>query len=289
MNEKIYDALHTGGGASCYNRQHSEPGMVSGNSKWEMSGKLTAMEHRSQLPKQMEGVSLMRRLTPLLIRSLVATLFVGMAGQLPASIVTTPTDLNPGDEYRLVFLTSGTRSALSTSIDDYNFFVKSLGDVAVVSDWKAIASTATVDAIDNTGTTGGGGVPIYNLVDQLVAEDYDDLWDGSILNSIHIDENGSSSYQVVWTGTGVAGAAIPDYFMGSGGNAINGSPYYKHDDWVSAGDIFTVGSYLRMYGMSSVLTVPTEPVPEPASVITWTLLGIVGCIGTWWNRRRKAG
>ncbi|MEO2046240.1 MAG: hypothetical protein ABGX16_06660 [Pirellulales bacterium] len=231
----------------------------------------------------------MNRPIQLLIRSLVATLFVGMAGQLPASIVTTPTDLNPGDEYRLVFLTSGTRSALSTSIDDYNFFVKSLGDVAVVSDWKAIASTATVDAIDNTGTTGGGGVPIYNLVDQLVAEDYDDLWDGSILNSIHIDENGSSSYQVVWTGTGVAGAAIPDYFMGSGGNAINGSPYYKHDDWVSAGDIFTVGSYLRMYGMSSVLTVPTEPVPEPASVITWTLLGIVGCIGTWWNRRRKAG
>jgi len=164
-----------------------------------------------------------------------------------------------------------------------------LGDVAVESDWKAIASTATVDAIENTGTTGGGGVPIYNLAGQLVAEDYDDLWDGSILNSIHIDENGSSSYQVVWTGTGMAGAAIPDHFMGSGGKAINGSPYYKHDDWVSAGDTFGVGSFLRMYGMSSVLTVPTESVPEPASVITWTLLGVVGCIATWWKRRRKAG
>ena len=33
----------------------------------------------------------------------------------------------------------------------------------------------------------------------------------------------------------------------------------------------------------------SDPViPEPASVITWTLLGIVGCIGMWWNRRRKA-
>ena len=28
------------------------------------------------------------------------------------------------------------------------------------------------------------------------------------------------------------------------------------------------------------------PIPEPASVITWTLLGIVGWIATWWERRR---
>ena len=32
-----------------------------------------------------------------------------------------------------------------------------------------------------------------------------------------------------------------------------------------------------------------DPIPEPASVITWTLLGVVGCIATWWKRRRKAG
>ena len=43
-------------------------------------------------------------------------------------------------------------------------------------------------------------------------------------------------------------------------------------------------------GVSSDLTISspeTEPIPEPASVITWTLLVIVGCIGTWWNRRRS--
>ena len=32
-----------------------------------------------------------------------------------------------------------------------------------------------------------------------------------------------------------------------------------------------------------------DPIPEPASVITWTLLGVVGCIATWWKRRRRAG
>ena len=45
----------------------------------------------------------------------------------------------------------------------------------------------------------------------------------------------------------------------------------------------------HVYGMSGTLTVSApDPIPEPASVITWTLLGIVGCVGTWWNRRRKA-
>ena len=29
-----------------------------------------------------------------------------------------------------------------------------------------------------------------------------------------------------------------------------------------------------------------DPIPEPASVISWTLLGVVGCIATWWKRRR---
>ena len=32
-----------------------------------------------------------------------------------------------------------------------------------------------------------------------------------------------------------------------------------------------------------------DPIPEPASVITWTLLGVVGRVATWWRRRRRAG
>ena len=55
-------------------------------------------------------------------------------------------------------------------------------------------------------------------------------------------------------------------------------------------------SYLEMAGMmfpefgyTSSLTITRsdpDPIPEPASVITWTLLGVVGCIATWWKRRR---
>ena len=35
-NEKNSDALDTGGGAFGYNRRHSDPGAVSGTSKWEI-------------------------------------------------------------------------------------------------------------------------------------------------------------------------------------------------------------------------------------------------------------
>ena len=51
-------------------------------------------------------------------------------------------------------------------------------------------------------------------------------------------------------------------------------------------------SYTSYFGYTSSLTITRsdhDPIPEPASVITWTLLGVVGCIATWWKRRRKTG
>ncbi|MEO1994911.1 MAG: hypothetical protein ABGZ17_06510, partial [Planctomycetaceae bacterium] len=263
---------------------------VSGNSKWEMSGKLTAMEHRSQLPKQMEGVSLMRRLTPLLIQSLVASLIVSMVGHVQASIVLEPADLNPGDQYRLVFVTSANLDATSSAIGDYNDFVDDYGDLAIASDWKAIASTASADARDNTETnpSGSSGVPIYNLAGLRVADDFDDLWDASIQNSIARDENGGYVNRYVWTGTQSDGTAAASP-LGTAQPRLGSSAFTDGDRWINSSTYQNYFGDIRLYGMSDTLMIPfSEPVPEPASVITWTLLGIVGCVGTWWNRRRKA-
>ena len=52
-----------------------------------------------------------------------------------------PTDLNPGDQYRLAFVSSTTRNATSNNIADYNSFVDGLGDTAIASDWRAIVSS----------------------------------------------------------------------------------------------------------------------------------------------------
>src|SRR5262245_19190294 len=118
----------------------------------------------------------------LLIRltCLLSLLIASSASGIP---ITAPTGLNPGDLYRLAFVTSTTRSAYSSNIDDYNTFVTNVANTvpelaSLGTTWKAIGSTATVDARDNTGTNpvpDGVGVPIFLLNDTLLAADNFDL------------------------------------------------------------------------------------------------------------------
>ena len=133
----------------------------------------------------------------------------GLALGAGAAPITTPVGLNPGDQYRLVFLTSTTRDATSTDIADYNAFVTAAANtqqalVDLATTWTAIASTDAVDALDNTGTNPSvtAGVPIY-LLDgvSLVANDNADLWDAAIVTPIMITEAGAAISTLVWTGT----------------------------------------------------------------------------------------
>ena len=71
-----------------------------------------------------------------------------------ANPITQPTDLNLGDKYRLVFVTSNTRDATSADISDYNTFVTNTANLvpellALETTWSVIGSTSTVDARDN--------------------------------------------------------------------------------------------------------------------------------------------
>ncbi len=95
--------------------------------------------------------------------SIVCLLVVTLGQASAGPIITEPTSLSPGDSYRLAFLTSQHHDAVSPNIDVYNTFVDDLGDLVIASDWRAIGSTLTVDARDNTGTnpfSDGVGVPI---------------------------------------------------------------------------------------------------------------------------------
>jgi hypothetical protein len=130
--------------------------------------------------------------------------------------LTLPSRLNPGDTYRLVFETSVTTAATSTDINFYNTFVNDFANNASLNPvlaslgttWTTIASTAAVDAQDNTGTnltTDGAGVSIYHLNHQIVATGNADLWDGSIANLIRSETGGFDAAPVVWTGSTAAG------------------------------------------------------------------------------------
>jgi len=226
----------------------------------------------------------------------VALATLATAGAAQAALVVVPPGLNPGDQYRLVFVTDGTRNAQSTDINDYNTFVTNqvtgsplatalttagfnLGTIQ----WKAIGSTDSVDARDNTDTNPlSTGVPIYLIDGNRVANDNADLWDGSRLTGIDStpQESGGFGFGFVWSGTlddgttgGVFGGAIGSNVGGSN-VAIAGA--FLGSAWINESG--TAGSEVYpFYGISTVLTVPSSDppvsVPEPSSLLGCIILG----------------
>lgn len=209
-------------------------------------------------------------------------------GGSPAPVLTgsNPAGLASGQQYRLVFVTSGTRDATSTSIAAYNAFVAGFGARVIPNhDWRAIASTAAVSARDNTGTnplSDGAGVAIYAVDGTLVATGNAGLWSGALANDITMTETlgpvAPSFPQFglpdtfVWTGTAPDGSSAPggvslftDEMMHAGGplgdpdgwsrgGAVNcGCP---PSAWVSLTTEPSGDFSLPLYAMSQVLTVP---------------------------------
>jgi hypothetical protein len=85
----------------------------------------------------------------LLAISFVSLAILGAASTSIAVPITVPTGLSPGDEYRLVFVTSTTRNATSSNIADYNLFVTGVANtipelLALGTTWSATGSTRTV-------------------------------------------------------------------------------------------------------------------------------------------------
>ena len=226
------------------------------------------------------------------IKLTVALLVVVCCQGAVADIVISPPGLNIGDQYRLVFVTSGTRDALSSDIAVYNSFVTAQANQNAVlsalnTTWTVIGSTATVDARDNTGTNfeTSVGVPIYNLQGQLNANNNADLWDGNLVNPIRFNQVGLEDFTTVFTGTDTNGVKSDSfgifYLNGLNGSAGGLSSGTIAGAWVS--QFLSENDQQRsFYAMSSVLTVTA--VPEPSALI---LVGVCLCTGAWGRLRRK--
>jgi hypothetical protein len=215
---------------------------------------------------------------------------VVLSGIAAAVSITVPTGLNPGDQYRLAFLTSTTRPATSTSIADYNVFVTTAANAvpalaALGTTWSAIGSTSVVDARDNTGTNpsaDGVGVPIYQLDDTLLAGGNADLWDSSIAVPFVVHEDGSdgSAFPFVWTGTDSVGVASPLPLGSTTGGTLMGDVGLTDFQWIST--VHSASTTSRpLYAMSDTLTV----VPEPGSGVLLSLGLVAMAVG---NRRRPS-
>lgn len=104
-----------------------------------------------------------------------------MGQKVPADWAHILQGLGPGDSFRLMFVTTTTTSAESADILHYdrkaidaairNGHQKTDAGVSFAPEYRALVSTATVDARENTATT-GRGVPIYWMNGNKVADDY---------------------------------------------------------------------------------------------------------------------
>ena len=227
-------------------------------------------------------------------------------------VITTPTGLQGGDQFRIIFVTPGTTDAKSSDISTYDTFVNQQAGLVTYNGqavhFSAIGSTDSIGAKAHIGVTGAA---VYMANGQQVAtsDGSSGLWSGNApLHDPSQDLNGNVYTGSIWTGTSGIGTeyyttvpGIGDVTWGLGTDVtgvIDGGTDFSHRieigalnsnatpyDWVSRG--FGEGLQLRdtqlqMYGISDVLTV----VPEPSSFLI-SGLGILMIGLAQRNRKRN--
>ena len=224
----------------------------------------------------------------------------------PVSI-NTPAGLNPGDRFRIAFVTGATTTGSSSDITSYNLFVNTAAGGATYNGsavtFYAIGSTATVNAFDNIRSTTMND-PVYLAGGALVAPSItgaNGLWSGALVNRIATDidgtvvsPDGSGNDRFVFTGSLVDGTAssqplgyrtpgfppfVPPQSVASIGQATGGTDAA----WIRDGGGSNADFSRSLYGISETLTVAS--VPEPSTCVS--LLAGLACGGYLRVRRRK--
>ena len=210
--------------------------------------------------------------------AVTAIVLAALGTSAHAQLVVPPPELNPGDPYRLIFVTTTTIVPVASTSDTtymYNDFVTAdaQGNATLwtlTEEWKAVGSTVFMNARDNTSTNPSElvQVPIYNTRGERIANDYVDLWDASIDNPVTYDRDGNvpSGSLAVYTGTLSNGTGEPALTLGATGAVRCGIRTYSDHWWIQSGEAYGQPfPAQRMYAMSGII-------PEPAT-LTLILLG----------------
>ena len=223
-------------------------------------------------------------------------LMASAAGTASAGLViSTPTGLNPGDHFRILFVTSSTTPASSTKISTYDTFVNTDANGATyngsVISWQAIGSTASVSAINHIGTT-GDAVYLADGTKIASSDGTSGLWSGSLLSAPNELQDGTSAGGVnVWTGTKSDGSAFTTLELGSTNPLYGTSSFTVGGDGVTAGwlanDTLAAGNNYHLYGISSDLVVPSAAaVPEPSTALLAGLGGLAALAYSFARKRK---
>ncbi len=217
----------------------------------------------------------------------VFSLLTGSAGAVD---LVTPAGLNPGDTFRFIFLTSGTTTAASSNIADYDAFVTAQAGTTTYQgspvSWVALGSTDSVNARDHVGGF-STSVPVYLVTGTKVAGNLgtgaEGLWSGALLAAVNYGIGGTqitADPLLTWTGSQANGNVNPGFGLGSNQGVNFGSIDQTGGSWLFTDAIGSNFEY-RMYGISASLTV----VPEPGTIALAVCSAGILAIGM--RRKRK--
>ena len=213
------------------------------------------------------------------------------AQTVPSNWSLIPAGLASGDSFRLLFVTSHRTNATSPEIATYNTFVQGSangdhgsGSHSAIQDFssefRALISTPTVDARDNTATNTDTGsdtdAPIYWLGGEQVAGAYTYFYDGEWDSRAGRNQVGNTiDPNNIWTGSDSDGTKDD---TNSAGNAT--SPQTTRTGDLEANEeirdtLLTSTNPRHLYALSPILTVSsallidTRTIPAPASAYTY--------------------
>ena len=191
---------------------------------------------------------------------------------VPADWALKPADLGAGEQFRLIFVSSTGRDALSTDIADYNTFVSTRAAAGVTAiqtyadDFTALVSTESVNARTNTLTRATDtDVPIYWVRSGSVGagdratDDYADFYDATWkTNAIGRNESGVNMSFVstsFWTGTNTDGTTHATQFMGATGSGARVIRWRVQSSSILTSDSPATSSSYRIAALSPVFQV----------------------------------
>lgn len=202
-----------------------------------------------------------------------------------------------GDEYRLAFITStnftdsNNTYPSSSDISTYNASVQSVANSSPLGlgsvQWNVIGSTSDVAARDNTSTNplidGSGHSIIAVDGSTVIADDFNELWSGTVQNPINLTEDGTAFTGIPWpyTGTkqnGTSRTGGSDFSPLGGGGNIGQGTLTNNSNWVWRVWTGSTNDSLPYYALSETLTT----MPEPTSGL---LIGLGGLLALLRRRR----
>ena len=191
------------------------------------------------------------------------------------------TDVGYSSTFRLLFVSSTLHNPTSTDIATYNTLIQNRAKAGhrAISDscgdlFKVVGSTSTVDARDNTATT-GTGERIFWLNGVQLADNYADFYDGSWDSIQGRNESGTSGVGgTIFTGSNQDGTKHATYHLGSAdGDVRYGELNILADNPISATQEGASNTG-RYYGLSPVFRVESPPANADGSYtvhVNWPL------------------